>query len=141
MIIWQGGIYDVFHFNIMLHILYHCMKLLFRLLQRLSSQNQMYIDVLIMWYNQMYIDVLIMIFSSAFGDNPLYCDCNLKWLSDFIKKDFIESGTATCTGPKTMINQKLLTSESFNFECFGKLFHSNEIRCRCTLNQWSSMSV
>jgi slit protein 2 len=26
----------------------------------------------------------------AMGANPLYCDCNLKWLAEFIQKDFIE---------------------------------------------------
>ncbi|CAI9733149.1 homolog 2 slit-like isoform X1 [Octopus vulgaris] len=54
------------------------------------------------------------------GGNPLYCDCNLKWLSDWIKKDFLEPGIATCAGPPPMSNKLLLTTPSYNFQCGKK---------------------
>ncbi|KAK3096058.1 hypothetical protein FSP39_022615 [Pinctada imbricata] len=41
----------------------------------------------------------------ALGGNSLYCDCNLKWLSDWIKKDYVESGIASCIGPDSMRKQ------------------------------------
>ena len=56
----------------------------------------------------------------ALGGNPLYCDCELKWLSDWIKKDFVESGIAICTGPASMTSKLLLTTPSNYFECNGR---------------------
>lgn len=53
----------------------------------------------------------------ALGGNPLYCDCELKWLSDWIKKDFVESGIAACVGPELMTHKLLLTTPSNYFEC------------------------
>ncbi|KAK3600848.1 hypothetical protein CHS0354_014213 [Potamilus streckersoni] len=56
----------------------------------------------------------------ALGGNPLYCDCELKWLSDWIKKDFVESGIAACVGPPAMANKLILTTPSYNFQCTGE---------------------
>ena len=56
----------------------------------------------------------------ALGGNELYCDCNLKWLSDWIKKDYVESGIASCVGPPSMLNKLLLTTQSSLFLCNGK---------------------
>ena len=33
---------------------------------------------------------LVSISHIAMGANPLYCDCNLKWLAQWIQKDFVE---------------------------------------------------
>ncbi|XP_012937853.1 slit homolog 2 protein [Aplysia californica] len=55
----------------------------------------------------------------ALGGNPLFCDCKLKWLSDWIKKDFIEPGIASCNGPTKMKSKFLLSSPSSYFECLG----------------------
>nr|XP_022340062.1 slit homolog 2 protein-like isoform X3 [Crassostrea virginica] len=55
----------------------------------------------------------------ALGGNELYCDCNLKWLSDWIKKDYVESGIASCVGPPSMLNKLLLTTQSSLFLCNG----------------------
>ncbi|XP_050396315.1 slit homolog 2 protein [Patella vulgata] len=57
----------------------------------------------------------------ALGGNPMYCDCNLKWLSDWIKADFIEPGIALCIGPPQMTHKLLLTTPSKYFECLGTL--------------------
>ncbi|CAH1783872.1 unnamed protein product [Owenia fusiformis] len=55
----------------------------------------------------------------ALGDNPLYCDCNLKWLSDWVrmKKDYIEPGIAKCAGPDEMKHQLILTTLPDKFLC------------------------
>ncbi|XP_059170224.1 slit homolog 2 protein-like isoform X2 [Physella acuta] len=55
----------------------------------------------------------------ALGGNPLFCDCKLKWLSDWIKRDFIEPGIAVCNGPLAMKSKLLLSSPSSDFECRG----------------------
>ncbi|XP_013386131.1 slit homolog 2 protein isoform X2 [Lingula anatina] len=53
----------------------------------------------------------------AIGGNPLYCDCHLKWFSDWIKKEYIEPGIASCAGPNRMKNKLVLTSQPRDFEC------------------------
>ncbi|XP_055874290.1 slit homolog 2 protein-like isoform X2 [Biomphalaria glabrata] len=55
----------------------------------------------------------------ALGGNPLFCDCKLKWLSDWIKRDYIEPGIASCSGPPNMKSKLLLSSPSSYFECKG----------------------
>ena len=57
----------------------------------------------------------------ALGHNPLYCDCNLKWLSDWIKMDFKEPGIASCGGPEDMKDSKILMTPSAKFLCLGKI--------------------
>ncbi|KAK2163803.1 hypothetical protein LSH36_74g12006 [Paralvinella palmiformis] len=54
------------------------------------------------------------------GDNPLYCDCSLKWLSDWIKMGYKEPGIAACVGPPNMHNKLLLTTPSNLFQCYEK---------------------
>jgi len=61
-----------------------------------------------------------MFFVRALGGNPLYCDCNLKWLSDWIKQGYKEPGIAACVGPEDMHNKLLLTTPSYKFQCYGK---------------------
>ena len=56
----------------------------------------------------------------ALGGNPLYCDCNLKWLSDWIKQGYKEPGIAACVGPEDMQNKLLLTTPSYKFQCYGQ---------------------
>uniref|UniRef100_A0A8C7H6V2 Slit homolog 1b (Drosophila) n=1 Tax=Oncorhynchus kisutch TaxID=8019 RepID=A0A8C7H6V2_ONCKI len=38
----------------------------------------------------------------AIGANPLYCDCHLRWLSDWVKSGYKEPGIARCAGPMGM---------------------------------------
>lgn len=69
----------------------------------------------------------ILLNSRALGGNPLFCDCKLKWLSDWIKRDFIEPGIAVCNGPLAMKSKLLLSSPSSDFECRGeKYFNINK---------------
>ncbi|CAN8023631.1 unnamed protein product [Ixodes persulcatus] len=56
----------------------------------------------------------------ALGANPLYCDCTLRWLSDWIKKDYIEPGIARCSEPRSMKDKLVLTAPSNHFVCVDK---------------------
>uniref|UniRef100_A0A915KFC6 LRRCT domain-containing protein n=1 Tax=Romanomermis culicivorax TaxID=13658 RepID=A0A915KFC6_ROMCU len=53
----------------------------------------------------------------AVGNNPLQCDCEMEWFSEWIKKDFLEPGVARCTGPEPLRGQLLLTTPSDQFKC------------------------
>ncbi|XP_070540032.1 slit homolog 2 protein-like [Ptychodera flava] len=53
----------------------------------------------------------------ALGGNPLYCDCSLRWLSDWVKSGFKEPGIARCAGPYNLQEKLLLTAPSRKFEC------------------------
>ncbi|XP_072335770.1 slit homolog 1 protein-like isoform X2 [Scyliorhinus torazame] len=55
----------------------------------------------------------------AIGANPLYCDCNLRWLSDWVKTGYKEPGIARCAGPGDMEGKLLLTTPAKKFECQG----------------------
>ncbi|XP_002738338.3 slit homolog 2 protein [Saccoglossus kowalevskii] len=53
----------------------------------------------------------------ALGANPLYCDCSLRWLSDWVKSGFKEPGIARCSGPYNLQEKLLLTAPTRKFEC------------------------
>ena len=55
----------------------------------------------------------------ALGSNPFYCDCDLRWLSEWVKRDYIEPGIAKCSGPGPQKEKLLLTSPSNQFRCTG----------------------
>lgn len=61
----------------------------------------------------------------AIGANPLYCSCNLRWLSSWVKTGYKEPGIARCAGPPDMEGKLLLTTPAKKFECQG------ERRLRC----------
>lgn len=55
----------------------------------------------------------------AIGTNPLYCDCRLLWLSDWVKSGYKEPGIARCAGPPGMEGKLLLTTPAHSFQCNG----------------------
>uniref|UniRef100_A0A8C7KZ49 Slit homolog 1 protein n=1 Tax=Oncorhynchus kisutch TaxID=8019 RepID=A0A8C7KZ49_ONCKI len=57
----------------------------------------------------------------AIGANPLYCDCRLRWLSDWVKTGYKEPGIARCAGPTGMEGKLLLTTPAKKFECHGEV--------------------
>lgn len=56
----------------------------------------------------------------AIGANPLYCDCRLLWLSDWVKSGYKEPGIARCAGPPGMEAKLLLTTPADSFQCLGE---------------------
>ncbi|KAI4457821.1 slit [Holotrichia oblita] len=65
----------------------------------------------------------------AFGSNPLYCDCHLRWLSDWVKIDYIEPGIARCADPPNMKDKSVLSTPSGAFVCQTKV--SDDILAKC----------
>lgn len=66
---------------------------------------------------------LVSITHIALGANPLYCDCQMRWMSDWIKKDFIEPGIARCAEPPYMKDKLVLTAPSNAFVCTRECFN------------------
>ena len=60
----------------------------------------------------------------ALGSNPFHCDCDLRWLSEWVKRDYIEPGIAKCSGPGPQKEKLLLTSPSDKFRCTGINFQN-----------------
>uniref|UniRef100_A0A663MZZ9 Slit guidance ligand 3 n=1 Tax=Athene cunicularia TaxID=194338 RepID=A0A663MZZ9_ATHCN len=56
----------------------------------------------------------------ALGTNPLHCDCNLRWLSEWVKAGYKEPGIARCSGPDAMVDRLLLTTPTHHFQCKGR---------------------
>lgn len=79
----------------------------------------------------------------AIGANPLYCDCHLRWLSDWVKTGYKEPGIARCAGPQGMEGKLLLTTPAKKFECSGELlcsaqeFHLRLVTCTCKKKKWN----
>ncbi|XP_051979759.1 slit homolog 1 protein-like isoform X2 [Xyrauchen texanus] len=71
----------------------------------------------------------------AVGANPLYCDCRLHWLSDWVKSGYKEPGIARCAGPQGMEGKLLLTTPGNNFQCTGPVDPSVSGKCSpCSSN-------
>ncbi|KAG7235919.1 hypothetical protein INR49_001885 [Caranx melampygus] len=65
----------------------------------------------------------------AIGANPLYCDCRLLWLSDWVKSGYKEPGIARCAGPRGMEGKLLLTTPADKFQCLGPVESSVQAKC------------
>ncbi|CAG4957394.1 unnamed protein product [Parnassius apollo] len=55
----------------------------------------------------------------ALGSNPLYCDCNARWLSEWVKNagEYVEAGIARCAEPARMKDKLVLSTLSSAFVC------------------------
>uniref|UniRef100_A0A673CM27 Slit homolog 2 (Drosophila) n=1 Tax=Sphaeramia orbicularis TaxID=375764 RepID=A0A673CM27_9TELE len=70
----------------------------------------------------------------ALGANPLYCDCHMQWLSDWVKSGYKEPGIARCAGPGDMTDKLLLTTPSKKFTCTGPVDVSIQAKCEPCLS-------
>uniref|UniRef100_A0A7N9B1V9 Slit homolog 2 (Drosophila) n=1 Tax=Mastacembelus armatus TaxID=205130 RepID=A0A7N9B1V9_9TELE len=70
----------------------------------------------------------------ALGANPLYCDCHMQWLSDWVKSGYKEPGIARCAGPGDMTDKLLLTTPSKKFTCTGPVDMSIQAKCEPCLS-------
>ncbi|XP_078267957.1 slit homolog 3 protein-like isoform X1 [Rhinoraja longicauda] len=71
----------------------------------------------------------------ALGANPLYCDCNLRWLSEWVKTGYKEPGIARCIGPEDMNEKLLLTTPTNKFHCKDPLNIAIKAKCNPCLSR------
>ncbi|XP_046386290.1 protein slit isoform X2 [Ischnura elegans] len=65
----------------------------------------------------------------AMGSNPFFCDCHLRWLANWVKRDYVEPGIARCLEPHSMRDKLLLTTPPSAFVCKGKV--GIEVLAKC----------
>lgn len=53
------------------------------------------------------------------AQNPFICDCNLKWLADFLRANPIETSGARCASPGRLANKRIGQIKSKKFRCSG----------------------
>lgn len=53
------------------------------------------------------------------AQNPFICDCNLKWLADFLRTNPIETSGARCASPGRLANKRIGQIKSKKFRCSG----------------------
>ncbi|CAK8685542.1 unnamed protein product [Clavelina lepadiformis] len=70
----------------------------------------------------------------GFGDNPWYCDCNLRWFAEWIKLGNLEAGIARCSGPARMEGHLMLSSPIDRFVCRGPLDIKIAAKCNPCLS-------
>jgi len=67
------------------------------------------------------------LFSSHLAQNPFICDCNLKWLADYLRSNPIETSGARCASPRRLANKRIGQIKSKKFRCSGRPL----ALCRC----------
>ncbi|GAA6094193.1 slit homolog 1a isoform X2 [Tachysurus ichikawai] len=54
------------------------------------------------------------------AQNPFICDCNLKWLADYLRANPIETSGARCASPRRLANKRIGQIKSKKFRCSAK---------------------
>ncbi|XP_049576546.1 slit homolog 1b isoform X3 [Syngnathus scovelli] len=54
------------------------------------------------------------------AQNPFVCDCNIKWLADFLGANPIETSGARCASPRRLANKRIAQIKSSKFRCSAK---------------------
>lgn len=55
------------------------------------------------------------------GDNAFICDCNLKWLANYLQKNPVETSDAKCEEPKRLQRRRITSLDPSKFKCRGNL--------------------
>ncbi|PZC73120.1 hypothetical protein B5X24_HaOG209978 [Helicoverpa armigera] len=62
-------------------------------------------------------DALTEIQTLHLGRNPFACDCSLRWLAAYLRKNPIETSGAKCDSPKRMSRKRIDALREENFKC------------------------
>lgn len=60
-----------------------------------------------------------MYFNSHLARNPLICDCNLRWLPQYLEKYPVETSGVRCLTPRRVKRKKISQLKSDKFKCKG----------------------
>lgn len=61
--------------------------------------------------------LLFYIFIRHLARNPFVCDCNLRWLAEYLHKNPIETSGAKCESPKSMQRRKIESLRDEKYKC------------------------
>ncbi|CAG9106513.1 unnamed protein product [Plutella xylostella] len=64
-------------------------------------------------------DTLTGIQTLHLGRNPFSCDCSLRWLAAYLRKNPIETSGAKCESPKRLARKRIDALREENFKCKG----------------------
>lgn len=69
-------------------------------------------------YTFIYIYIYLGVFVCRhLAKNPFICDCNLRWLADYLHKNPIETSGARCESPKRMHRRRIESLREEKFKC------------------------
>ena len=72
---------------------------------------------------------------SHLAQNPFVCDCNVKWLADFLRSNPIETSGARCASPRRLANKRIAQIKSNKFRCSGQCVCVCVCACVCVIKQ------
>ncbi|VDO02449.1 unnamed protein product [Rodentolepis nana] len=86
----------------------------------LKKLKVLYHFLLFLFHSLPYISISSdFVYSRALGQNPLNCDCNLRWLQSFFRAKYLDNGVAICSSPRQMKYKSVFHSNSRDFVCSG----------------------
>ena len=62
------------------------------------------------------------------GKNPFRCDCNLRWLADYLSRNSVETTGAKCEVPKRFSKRKITAVDYNRMACRGRIFKLNILK-------------
>jgi len=63
--------------------------------------------------------MMMTMFDRHLARNPFICDCNLRWLSEYLQSHPIETSGARCESPRRMQRKKIGLVKNEKFRCKG----------------------
>ena len=57
------------------------------------------------------------------GQNPFICDCHMRWLAKFLKKNPVETSGARCVGPPKVANKEIAEMKPKRYRCSSSKYH------------------
>lgn len=77
----------------------------------------LYSTLLFFWFFLYLSSSFNMIARRHLARNPFICDCNLRWLADYLHKNPIETSGARCDAPKRMHRRRIEALRDEKFKC------------------------